>query len=96
MERRLEVETLLSLAAHTVEVDDSVTQRGVTCFLQNRVHLKAATLRKIYHIGHRRQMANIRDKPLVWLKGEVKPLRSLTKRAWKPGCFSGGSRKGKG
>ena len=72
MERRLEVETLLSLAAHTVEVDDSVTQRGVTCFLQNRVHLKAATLRKICHIGHRRQMANMRDKPLVWLKGEVK------------------------
>jgi len=28
MERRLEVETLLSLAAYTVEVDDSVTQRA--------------------------------------------------------------------
>jgi phage-related protein len=45
---------------------------GVTCFLQNRAHLKAAPLREICHIGHRRQMANIADKPLVWLEGEVK------------------------
>jgi phage-related protein len=45
---------------------------GVTCFLQNSVHLKAAPLREICHIGHRREMASLGDKPLVWLKGEVK------------------------
>src|ERR1019366_5847350 len=45
---------------------------GVPCFLQDRVHLKAAPLREIWHIGHRRQMANLGNKPLVWLKGEVK------------------------
>lgn len=49
-----------------------VKSDGVTRFLQNRVHLKAASLRELCHIGHRRQMANLGDKPLVWLKGEVK------------------------
>ena len=29
-------------------------------------------MREICHIGHRRQMANLGSKPLVWLKGEVK------------------------
>jgi hypothetical protein len=39
-------------------------------------------------------MASLVDKPLVWLKGEVKALRSALKPAWKLGCFSGGSSKG--
>jgi hypothetical protein len=41
-------------------------------------------------------MANLGNKPLVWLKGEVKPLRSVVKPAWKLGCFSGGYSKGRG
>lgn len=45
---------------------------GVARFLQNRAHLKAASLRELCHIGHRREMSNLGDKPLVWLKGEVK------------------------
>jgi hypothetical protein len=34
-------------------------------FLQGHPDLNAASLRAICHIGHRRQMANLRDKPLV-------------------------------
>ena len=49
MERRLEVEALLSLAAHTVEVDDEVTQRardlGAAGYgLFDALHLAAAEL----------------------------------------------------
>jgi hypothetical protein len=40
-------------------------------------------------------MANVRDKPLVWLKGEVKTPRSAIKHAWRLDYFSGGSSKGK-
>ena len=40
-------------------------------------------------------MATIGDKPLVWLKGEVKTLRSVRKPAWKLGCFSDRSSSGK-
>ena len=41
-------------------------------------------------------MANIGDKPLVWLKGEVKtPPFSNQARLEALVCFSGGSNKGK-
>jgi hypothetical protein len=40
-------------------------------------------------------MAGLGDKPLVWLKGEGKSLRSVFKPAWKLGCFSGVSSKDK-
>jgi hypothetical protein len=41
-------------------------------------------------------MANLGDKPLVWLKGEVKTPPFSSQARLEADCCSGGSSKGKG